>query len=194
MLRLKGLVTLIVLVIASGCSTESRKETLGGLSTLSAIGTAAVLAPAVIPFTLPYNIVEENKERKSDKLLYQQLDPVYKQRIEMIKARSPEADVAVAWNEGARAFLPFDTNALYHPGLDPGTDQLELISFQQQTNQSPLFTYLNTLLTDDPLQKEIKVWNQPIRDFIHTRGEYEAVFNREMYERIKATKSVPGKP
>jgi len=189
MWRRKGLGFLIMLLIASGCRTESRKETLGGLSTLSAIGTAGVLAPAVIPFTLGYNAIEESKERKNDKLLYKQLDPVYEQRIEMIKARSPEADVAVVWNEGARAFLPFDTNALYHPGIDPGVDQSALIGFQQQTNQSPLFTYLETLLSFDPLQKEVKVWNQPIRDFIHTRGEYEAVFNQEMYKRIKAAKS-----
>ena len=189
MLHQKGLLPLIILFIASGCSSDpqARQATLGGVATVSAIGAATAFAP-IIPFTLGYNAIEESKERKSDKLLYQQLDPVYEKRIEMIKARSPEADVAVVWKEGARAFLPFDTNSLYHSGIDPGDDQKDLIGFQQQTNQSPLFTYLNTLLSTDPLQKEVKIANQPYNDFLHTRGEYEAIFNREMYGRIRAEK------
>ena len=189
MLRQKGLVPLIILLIASSCSSDpqERKATLGGLTTISAMGTVVVLMP-IIPFTLGYSAISESKERRSDRLLYKQLDPVYEKRIEMIKARSPEADVAVVWSEGARAFLPFQTNAIYHPGLDSDEYRPGLIGLEQQTNQSPLFTYLQTLLEDDPMQKEIKIWNQPIRDFIHTRGEYEATFNREMYKRMQAQK------
>lgn len=188
MLRQKGLVSLFILVLATSCRTESRQETLGGVATASALVVATAFMP-VIPFTLGYDAIKEGKERKSDKLLYQQLDPVYEKRIEMIKARSPEADAAAVWNEGARAFLPFDPKALYHPGIEPDVDQSALIGFQQKTNQSPLFTYLNTLLSPDPLQKEVKVFNQSIRDFIHTGGEYETVFNREMYKRIRAEKA-----
>jgi hypothetical protein len=182
------LVLFITLLIASGCSTESRKETLGGVATVSAIGAATVFTP-VIPFTMGYNLIEASKERRSDKLLYEKLDPVYKKRIEMIKARSPEVDVVVAWNEGARAFLPFETNAIYHPGLGPDVYRPDLVELKQQTNQSPLFTYLQTLLEADPLQKEVKVFNQTFNDFLHTRGEYEAVFNQEMYKRMHAEKA-----
>jgi hypothetical protein len=190
MSRQRGLIFFITLLIASGCSTESRKETLGGVATVSAIGAAAVLMP-VIPFTLGYNVIEAGKERRSDKQLYKQLDPVYKKRIEMIKERSPKADVAVVWSEGARAFLPLETNAIYHPGLGPEEYRLDLVELKQETNQSPLFTYLQTLLETDPLQKEVKVWNQTFTDFLHARGEYEAAFNQEMYRRMKAEKTEP---
>ena len=190
MLSHKGLVPLFILLIASGCRTDSeaRKEALGGATTISAIGAAAVLMP-IIPFTAGYSAISESNERKRDKLLYEKLDPVYEQRIEMIQARSPQADVAIVWDEGTRAFLPTDMNIAYCPGIDSDEYRPGLIVLQLQTNQSPLFTYLQTLLEDDPLQKEVSRFNQPIRDFIHTRGEYEAAFNREMHKKFQAAKA-----
>ena len=180
---------LILALAASGCGSdpETRRETLGGLATTSALVAAMPLMP-LIPFTAGYTAISESKERKSDKLLYQQLDPVYQKRIEMIQARSPEADAATAWAQGSRAYLPSVPNVGYYPGLDPSVYHFGRIEGnQEQIDHSEFLTYLQTLMTDDPLQAQVHSFNDTFNKFLSTRHAYQEAFNREMFRRMNGT-------
>ena len=140
----------------------------------------------LIPFTATYGMIADAKDRKSHKILYEKLDPVYEKRIAMVKARSPKADVEEVWNQGARAFLPFDPNGKYYLGLESTEYNLKNgEENQRQINENKLLTYLQTLLTDDPLQKQAKAFSKTYGEFTNVRAEYRKSFNREMYQRIK---------
>jgi hypothetical protein len=166
----------------TGCSTESVNENLGGVSTVSAL----VVALPLIPFALPFSAIEENNERKKDKALYEKLDPVYQKRIEMIKARSPKADADEAWNEKAIAFLPTTHDGDNYWGLEATeVNSKNGKENQRKINSNQFLTYLQTLLSNDPLQEQVQVYNKKYLEFLDVRLDYEKTFNLEMYQRIQ---------
>jgi hypothetical protein len=123
----------------------------------------------------------------SDDLLYQKLDPIYQARMKMIKARSPKADAATAWKQGAKAVLPSKRGVPYYPGLPPESYGMQLIpGNQEQIDKSDFLTHLQTLLDDDPAQDQAQSLSPTYRAFLRTRGEYEQLFNREMVQKMRA--------
>ena len=181
---------LAVILFEAGCSTEPAKRDDAGLATVSAL----VVALPLIPFVLPYSAIEQAKDRKKDEALYRQLDPVYQKRIEMINARSPKADADEAYKENAIAFLPTIPNGDIYCGLDKSEyDAKEGQQNQQRINSSRLLTYLQTLLSDAPLQAQVRIWNQQYHDFLQTRWNYEKAFNLEMNRLIQDAKSPDAK-
>ncbi len=181
---------LAAIIFATGCSTESANQNLGGIATVSAL----VVALPLIPFALPISAIEQNKDRKSDEALYAKLDPVYQKRIEMIEARSPKADAEKSWNEGTSAFLPSLPNGNYYGGLE--TTGYNLKNGEENAKEiaaNKLLTYLQTLLSDDPLQQQVQNWNDTYKEFLHARWDYEKAFNLEMYQRIQSAKATDGK-
>lgn len=179
------LVLLAILLSEAGCKTEEAKQEAAGLTTVSAL----VVAMPLIPFALPISAIEQAKDRKKDEALYKQLDPVYQKRIEMIKARSPEADADTAYKENAVAFLPTVTNGNIYCGLEQTKYNIEDgRQNQQRIGASTFLTYLQTLLSDDPLQAQVRVWNQQFRDFLQTRWNYEKAFNLEMNRLVQNAK------
>jgi hypothetical protein len=177
---------LATILFAPGCSTKTVNENLGGVATVSAV----VVALPLIPFTLPFSAIQQNNERKNDKALYEKLDPVYEKRIEMIKARSPKADADEAWNQNARAFLPVFAGEKFYPGLESAAfDSRSGAENQTQIDSNKLLTYLQTLLSNDPLEQQVHFWNDIISEFHQTRFDYEKEFNLEMYQKIQASKA-----
>jgi hypothetical protein len=183
-------VLLAVIMLAPGCSTDSATQNLGGVMTASTL----VVALPLIPFTLPYSAIEQSKVRKKDKALYQKLDPVYQKRIEMIKARSPNADADEAWNQGALVFIPSIFNGGNYPGLEKTEYNLKNgKENQRQIIANNFLTYLQTLLSDDPLQQQVQILNKKYLEFLHVCWVYEEAFNLEMYQRIQNAKSSEAK-
>jgi hypothetical protein len=176
---------LATIVFVAGCSTESLNQNLGGVATASAL----VIALPLIPFALPFSVIEQSKERKKDEALYAKLDPVYQKRIEMIKARSPRADAEQAWNEKMPVFLPTTHGGDNYWGL--GTTEYNLKNGeenQKQIDANKFLTYLQTLLSDDPLQQQVQIWNKKYLNFLDARLNYEKAFNLEIYQKIQDSK------
>jgi hypothetical protein len=184
-------VFLATIIFVTGCSTDSTSHKLGdsGVLDVSALMVALPLTP-LIPFTAGYRAIEDSKDRKNDEALYEKLDPVYQKRIEMIKARSPKADAEEAWNEGATAFLPSMPNGSWYPGLESTEYHLKnREENQKQIATNKFLTYLQTLLSDDPLQREVRNWNEIFKEFLHVRWDYEKAFNLEIYQKIQNSKA-----
>jgi hypothetical protein len=186
------LVFLAAIMFATGCSTDSTTSSKladSGILDVSALMVGLPLTP-LIPFTAGYNAIVDSKERKKDEVLYEKLDPVYQKRIEMIKARSPKADAEVAWNEGATAFLPSMPNGNYYGGLE--ATEYNLKNGEENRKQiaaNKFLTYLQTLLSDDPLQQQVRNWNEKYKEFLHVRWDYEKAFNLEIYQKIQNSKA-----
>ena len=159
---------------------------MGGIATASAL----VVAMPLIPFAIPYSAIQQSQERKRDKALYEKLDPVYQQRIEMIKARSPKADAEAAWKENTVVFLPTTHGGDNYWGLEGTEYNLKNGKENQgQIDANKFLSYLQTLLSDDPLQQQVQVWNDKYREFLEVCWAYEEAFNLEMYQRIQKSKS-----
>jgi hypothetical protein len=174
------------ILFAPGCSTKSVNENLGGVATVSTL----VVGLPLIPFALPFSAIEQNNERKNDNALYEKLGPIYEKRIETIKARSPKVDANEAWNENARAFLPVFAGEKFYPGLESAPfDSRSGEENQKQIDSNKLLTYLQTLLSDDPLEKQVHFWNDIVSEFHQARFDYEKEFNLEMYQKIQASKA-----
>jgi len=126
-----------------------------------------------------------------DILLYQRLDPLYAARVKKIKARSPKADVATAWKQGAKAVLPSKKDVPFYPGLPMAASYgTQLIpGNQEQIDKSKFLTYLQTLLGDDPAQDEAQIFSPTYRAFLRARSQYEIIFNQEMVRRMQAERA-----
>jgi hypothetical protein len=180
---------LATILIVAGCSTESEKQNFAGVATATGLVVATPLVIPLIPFTTGYNAIEDSKERKNDAILYEKLDPVYQKRIEMINARSPKADAQEAWNEGATAFLPSMPKGSYYLGLEATEYNLKNgEENRQQIATNKFLTYLQTLLSDDPLQQQAQTFDKRYVEFLHVRWDYEKAFNLEIYQKIQNSK------
>jgi hypothetical protein len=184
-------VFLATITFVTGCSTDSTSHKLAdsGVLDVSALIVALPLTP-LIPFTTGYRAIEDSNERKRDESLYEKLDPVYQKRIEMIKARSPKADAEETWKEGATAFLPSMPNGSWYPGLESTEYHLKNREENwQQITTNKFLTYLQTLLSDDPLQRQVhNHYSEKYREFLHVRWDYKKAFNLEVYQKIQNSK------
>lgn len=175
-------VSLAAIMFSAGCSTESQNQDVAGVATVSAL----VLALPLIPVTLPLSAIREGRQAENDKALYKKLDPVYQKRIEMIKTRSPKADADEAWSENAKAFLPTTFDGDNYLGLENTEyESKNGHENQQQISTNNFLTYLQTLLSDDPLQQQVKMWNDKYNEFLDTRWAYEKQFNTEIYQQLQ---------
>ncbi len=189
-MKLANLLLMFALLLGptSGCSTKgTSNEDSTGLVTVSAL----IVALPLIPFALPYSIGHEISEHHSDKVLYQHLDPVYKERIKMIQARSPKADAEQAWGDKTAVFLPTTHGGDNYLGLE-GTKYSSRNGGENQMliNDSPFLVYLQTHLSDDPLQTQVHNWNKIYTDFLDARWAYERTFNSEILRLIQGTNNL----
>jgi hypothetical protein len=167
-------------LFAAGCSTQEAKQ--GTAVMASAAGMVAGMP--LMTFTIPYAAIRDANENRTDEALYKQLDPVYQKRIEMIKARSPKADAEAAWNEKTIAFLGGD----FHYDLRDTEFSKTGEENRKQIAASDFLTNLQALLNDDPLQKQVHIWNDQYLKFKRAAWAYEKEFNLEMYQKIKTSK------
>jgi hypothetical protein len=186
----KNLMALLATILfAGGCKTETVNQDLAGIATASAL----VVALPLFPIVFPYSAFEQIREMKEDEALYARLDPVYQKRIEMIRARSPKADADEAWNQKATAFLPTIPGGDNYWGLQ-GTEvnSKNGTENQRQIDSNQFLTSLQALLSDEALQKQVKMPNGRYREFLETCWDYEKAFNLEMYKRIQESGQVSG--
>lgn len=191
---LKGFTSafLAALILTAGCSTSNNRDD-SGLLTASALLVALPLMP-LIPFTAGYQAIEDSEERKQDAAIYKHLDPVYQKRIEMIKARSPKTDAEAAWNEGAVAFLPSLPQGNYYAGLEATEYNMKNgEENREKIDANKFLMYLQTLLSDDPLQEQAHNWSETYKKFLHVRWDYEKEFNLEMSQLIQKTEAAGSK-
>ncbi len=176
-------------MLLAGCSTQQANQELSGIATVSSLAIALPLTPLMIPYAV-VDYAKYRKETNSDKAIYEKLDPVYQERIQMIKARSPKADADKAWDEKATAFLGGD----YHNGLE-GTEFCATgEDNRKQIAANEFLAALQALLSDDPLQRQVHHWNKKYIEFEQTAWAYEKSFNLEMYQQIKNSKLTGAKP
>jgi hypothetical protein len=189
----KHLSMFVVLLFVAGCSTDSINQELGGVATVSALTVALPL----IPFAGAYHAISGDirKEKEKERIIQEKLNPIYQKRIEMVKARLPKADADQVWKDGVTAFL---SAAGRDGGIYPGLESTEFNLKDHEENQrridsSNFLTYLQTLLSDDPLQQQARTFSRKHNEFFDVCLNYEESFNREMYQRIQNSKSSSAK-
>jgi hypothetical protein len=187
----KYLSVFVMFMFVAGCSTDptSRTIALGDAATASAL----LVTLPLIPFADAYHAISGDirKEKEKERIIQEKLNPIYQKRIEMVKARSPKADADQTWKEGVTAFL---SSLGRDGGLYPGLESTEYNLKDQEENQRRIdggnfLTYLQTLLSDDPLQQQARNFSEKHNEFMNVRWEYEESFNREIYQQIQNSKA-----
>ena len=141
----------------------------------------------IVPVAMPYNIAREVHDSNAKKKLQEVLDPVYEKRITMIQARDPIADAKQVWAAGTQAFLPSGPGSSFFPGLENTQFNLNRQFASEnyaRLQQSEFLLYLETLMSQDPVQvqhKNINYFSETYKQFIHVCGNYRAAFNLEMW-------------
>lgn len=148
-----------------------------------------IVALPLLPVAMPYNIAREAHDRNAGKKLQDVLDPVYEKRITLIQERDPIADAKLAWSAGTKAFLPCAPGSSLFPGLENTefnlNEQFGSENFAR-LQQSEFLQYLETLLSEDPVQlqhKNVNYFSETYKRFIHARWDYCVAFNQEMWPR-----------
>jgi hypothetical protein len=198
---------LILSLLFSGCASTpaEREQQLGGLATVSAL----VVALPLIPFTETYHALNQTEKKLREKREYWEsvFDPVYAERIEMIKGRSPEADAELIFSQGAEVYFPsllnevtrFDLGALY-----PGVEELwdadpDKKANYERAKSNELSNYMWNLMSKDPThieaeeESDVTYFSDVWKKFIGARFGYMERFNLRMYHLSnKAVLSTPG--
>ncbi|WP_152486804.1 hypothetical protein [Halopseudomonas pelagia] len=191
----RAIVIFISLVLAS-CSSNKKEqnETLSALSTVSPVLASVPL----VFFAEAHNIINdtEGKNKEIARLLAEKFDPVYNERINIIEARTPEADAVSLIDQGVFVFLPSVPGVKIYPGLLPKqAEDIDGYSNSEAINTNELPTYLSALMSQDPAHKELgrHYFGEPYRQFISTGWAYKKVFNSFMYSALN-TKQSSSKP
>lgn len=191
-----GIINTVLLLLFAGCASNpaEREQQLGGLATTSAL----VIALPLIPFAETYHILNqtEKKLRKEKEYWESVFDPIYTERIKLIKERSPEYDAEIIFTKGTEVYFPsllreipqFNLGALY-----PGVEQLwsedpdKKLNYERARSDE-LANHMWILMSDDPMhikaKKEFKIiyFSRVYQNFIQLRLRYKERFNLTMYK------------
>ncbi|XQF93733.1 hypothetical protein ACOBV9_08730 [Pseudoalteromonas espejiana] len=174
------LVLVLSIQLLVGCTS---KQDLGGIATVSAL----VVALPLIPFAEAYHAVNDTDRKAKAQLdiWRQQFDPVYQKRVEVILDRDPIADAQQVFNDNKVVFMP----AMYRSGLYVGLiwnhEKTDGKANQAIIDNDELLTYLQTLLSNDPLhEKEAGYkYHSPMHECFSAKVfDYKAAFNKKMSE------------
>jgi hypothetical protein len=169
---------LVVIVLLGGCAGDVKGG--GGASGL-ATASALVVALPLIPFAGAYHAVSGDVRKDAERLeqTNQELDPIYQKRIAIIESLNPTEGAERVHNEGIEAFLPQQSDMQIYPGLK-NTDVVDSKANANKILGNEFLRYLQTLMDDDPIQKNERYSNYyspTFKRFRHLGSQYKASFN-----------------
>jgi hypothetical protein len=166
----------------SACTANDVKQTEGALVTTSAL----LVALPLIPFAEAYHALNDTngKARANGELWRKTFEPIYSERTALIKKRDPAADAQTAAAQKHIAFLPSIPGAGFYPGVEQEAPNTDRSSNTKTIQNSDFLSYLQTLMDDDPKDKNEKEigyrsGSAVYKEFQAASWRYKFAFNRE---------------
>lgn len=175
----------ILSCVIYGCaSSEDFKESAMMLGGVSAMVATLPLVPVAMVYTIPDEYRDSKKRRYWKKIL----DPVYKERMKLIKARSAEEDAKIIFSDGFVFYLPSIPSdpSLGLPNRYPGLHN-KIFNTSQNMNalaENELAAYLWELMKDDPSTKEASIYYSTTIRSNHNKAKFAYLeqFNQTMQQ------------
>jgi len=184
-----------IVCVLSGCtSSKEAKE-----SATMLVGVSAMVASVpLIPVAMVYTIPEEYSDSKKRSHWKNILDPVYKERTEIIKARSAAVDAKTIFDAGYILYLPSQPESLsrHYPGLF--NKQYDTSQNMTALAENELASYLWELMKADPAEKDAGTYYMTTVWSNHNRAKFSYLekFNQTMQQmesnqRVEPTAKTP---